>query len=120
VVGLLARKRDFPLFQTVWTFSGALLSAPSLELKQLVCDTDHLPPHIDEVKNVWSCASISHYVPARRAQGHLYFNFYTPQFALSSPTATPVLQIWNTSNTSISALSRLVHNKGYQSLYFTT
>jgi hypothetical protein len=32
VVGLLARNRDFPLFQTVWTFFGALLRAPSLEL----------------------------------------------------------------------------------------
>jgi len=85
VIGLLARRRDFPLFQTVWTFSVALLRAPSLELKQLVCETGHLPPYIDEVKNEWSCASISHYVPACCAQGHLYFKFtlhglpYPPQ-----------------------------------------
>jgi hypothetical protein len=99
VAGLLARKRDCPLFQTICTFSGALLRAPSLELKQLVCETGHLPPYIDEVKNEWSCVSVSHFVPARHAQGHLYFNSYTPWFALSSPTATSVLQIWNTSNT---------------------
>ena len=77
MVGLLARRRDFLLFQTVWTFSGALLRDPSLELKQLVCETGRLPPYIDEVKNDWSCVSVSHFVPARRAQGHLYFNFYT-------------------------------------------
>jgi len=89
VVGLLARKTDFPLFQTVWIFTGGLLRAPFLELKQLVCETGHLPPYIDEVKNEWSCASVSHYVPARCAQGHFYFNVYTPRFVLSSPNCHP-------------------------------
>jgi len=93
VVGLLAKEKRFPSFSNCLDFFWGPTGAPSLELKQLLCETGHLPPHIDEVKNVWSCASLSHYVPARCAQGHLYFNFYTPQFALSSPTATLVLQI---------------------------
>jgi hypothetical protein len=93
VACLLASKRDFPLFQTVWTGSGGLLRAASLELKKLVCETGHLATYIDEVKNEWSYSSISHCVPIQCTQGHHYFNFYTPRFALSSPTATPVLQI---------------------------